>query len=580
MLMELSIRDFAIIDQISVNFRNGLTVLTGETGAGKSIIIDAIQLLAGGRGSVEFVRHGSKKAEIEGLFSIEGYHPVYDKGEEFGVEIEEDGMVVLHRTITSQGKSICRINGKLVTLAILREFGKTLIDIHSQHETQSLMDAERHIELLDLYAHKEIIPAKDEYRKLYAKFQTLQKRYRELNDNEQEMAQRLDLLEFQWNELQAAELQPNEDVLLTEERNRLVNYEKIYAGIHGAYQALYGEQKGLDWVSHALNALEGAQDYDEQIKKMTEEMSNHYYLMEEMTFQLSSQLEQLEFDPERLDVIESRLNEINRLKKKYGESVEEILEYSSRIEEEMEEIKNKDSHLAKLESDIKDVGQDAALEAKHLQDIRMKASKELAIAIQQELKGLYLDKAAFSVDIQTKKGQQEDPLFEGKNVKLLPNGFDIVKFLITTNPGEPMKEIHKVASGGELSRVMLALKKIFSKHQGVTSVIFDEVDTGVSGRVAQAIAEKIYGISEGSQVLCISHLPQVASMADTHLQIEKHVTGERTATSVHELEEKEKVEEISRMITGAELTETTKEHARELLELAARYKVGDHSTSH
>ncbi|MFG6114394.1 DNA repair protein RecN [Halobacillus sp. MO56] len=579
MLMELSIRDFAIIDQISVNFKDGLTVLTGETGAGKSIIIDAIQLLAGGRGSVEFVRYGSKKAEIEGLFSVEGYHPVYDKGEEFGVDIEEDGMIVLHRTITSQGKSICRVNGKLVTLAILREFGKTLIDIHSQHETQSLMDVERHIELLDLYADKEITQAKEEYLKLYDKYQSLRVRFRELNDNEQEMAQRLDLLEFQWNELQAAELEPNEDTVLTEERNRLVNYEKIYSGIQDAYQALYGEQKGLDWVSHALTALEGAKDYDEQIKKMSEEMSNHYYLMEEMTFQLSSQLEQLEFDPDRLNEIESRLNEINRLKKKYGQSVEEILEYSSKIEEEIEEIKNKDSHLAKLESDIKEIGQDAALEAKQIQDIRVKASEDLANAIQQELKGLYLEKASFAVDIQTKSGQEDDPVFEGRNVKLMSSGFDLVKFLITTNPGEPLKEIHKVASGGELSRVMLALKKIFSKHQGVTSVIFDEVDTGVSGRVAQAIAEKIYGISESSQVLCISHLPQVASMADTHLQIEKHVSGDRTSTSLTELTQKDKIDEISRMITGAELTDTTREHAKELLELAIKHKSNEHIKS-
>ncbi|WP_028783159.1 DNA repair protein RecN [Thalassobacillus devorans] len=579
MLMELSIRDFAIIDQISVNFKDGLTVLTGETGAGKSIIIDAIQLLAGGRGSVEFVRHGSKKAEIEGLFSVEGYHPVYDKGEEFGVDIEEDGMIVLQRTITSQGKSICRVNGKLVTLAILREFGKTLIDIHSQHETQSLMDVEQHIELLDLYADKEIKQAKEEYQKLYDKYQSLRKRYRELNDNEQEMAQRLDLLEFQWNELQAAELKPDEDTVLTEERNRLVNYEKIYSGLHDAYQALYGEQKGLDWVSHALTALEGAKDYDEQINKMSEEMSNHYYLMEEMTFQLSSQLEQLEFDPERLDDIESRLNEINRLKKKYGQSVEEILEYSSKIEEEIEEIKNKDSHLAKLEDDIKEIGQDAVLEAKQIQDIRVKASKNLSHAIQQELKGLYLEKASFAVDIQTKEGQQDDPEFDGRNVKLMPSGFDLVKFLITTNPGEPLKEIHKVASGGELSRVMLALKKIFSKHQGVTSVIFDEVDTGVSGRVAQAIAEKIYGISEASQVLCISHLPQVASMADTHLQIEKHVSGDRTSTSLQELTLHDKIDEISRMITGAELTDTTREHAKELLELAFKYKSKEHIKS-
>ncbi|MBM7552346.1 DNA repair protein RecN [Thalassobacillus pellis] len=580
MLTELSIRDFAIIDQISINFQEGLTVLTGETGAGKSIIIDAIQLLAGGRGSVEFVRHGSKKAEIEGLFQvIDHTHTVYTVGEEFGVEIEEDGMVVLNRTITSQGKSICRVNGKLVTLGILREFGKSLIDIHSQHETQSLMDVDRHIDLLDLFAARELAQAKLEYQRIYTKYRSLVKRFKDLSENEQEMAQRLDLLEFQSSELHEAELQPEEDGHLTEERSRLVNYEKIYESIHDAYQALYGEQKGLDWLSHALTALEGAQDFDEEIAKMSEEMSNHYYLIEEMTFKLSSQMEQLEFDPERLNEIEARLNEINRLKKKYGQTVEEILEYLSRIEEEIDEIKNKDSHLAKLENEIDEHGEDAALEAKHLHDIRMKASKELAGDIHNELKDLYLDKASFAVDIQIREGSNQEPILDGKNVRLMPNGFNLVKFLITTNPGEPLKDIHKVASGGELSRIMLALKNIFSKHQGVTSVIFDEVDTGVSGRVAQAIAEKIHGISEGSQVLCISHLPQVAAMADTHLQIEKHVIEDRTSTSVVELTDQHKVDEISRMITGAELTETTREHARELLELARKHKAKEQMES-
>ncbi|KHE71798.1 DNA repair protein RecN [Halobacillus sp. BBL2006] len=572
MLTELSIRDFAIIDHISITFKEGLTVLTGETGAGKSIIIDAIQLLSGGRGSVEFVRHGTKKAEIEGLFTVEPDHPIYQKGSQFGVEINEDGMVVLHRTITHQGKSICRVNGKLVTLGILKEFGHTLIDIHSQHETQSLMDPDRHIELLDMFASTELVTSMKEYGDVYEKYRSLLKRYKELSENEQEMAQRLDLLEFQLRELQGAELQPHEDEELSEERNKLMNYEKIYQGIHDAYNSLYGEQKGLDWLSHAMTSIESISDFDDQLSKMSEELSNSYYLIEEMTFQLSSQMAELEFDPERLNQIESRLNELNRLMKKYGASVEDMLEYSSRIEEEIDEIRNKDSHLSKMERQIDELGQDAVLEAKNIHDIRSKASDVLSEYIHEELKDLYLEKASFAVDIQVKEGRQNEPLFDGIPVHLQPNGFDIVKFLITTNPGEPLKEIHKVASGGEMSRIMLALKRIFSRHQGVTSVIFDEVDTGVSGRVAQAIAEKIHGISEGSQVLCISHLPQVAAMADTHVRIEKRVDNDRTFTGVTELKYEEKADEISRMMTGAELTETTLEHARELLTLAEKHK--------
>ncbi|SDL62962.1 DNA repair protein RecN [Sediminibacillus halophilus] len=573
MLTELSIKDFAIIDEISITFNEGLTVLTGETGAGKSIIIDAVQLLTGGRGSVEFVRYGAKKADIEGLFIIDDlHHPIFEKGRHFGVDINDDGMIVLQRTITANGKSICRVNGKLVTLAILKELGKTLIDIHSQHETQSLMEVDRHIELLDLYVRDELGQVKSDYLRLFEKFQALRKRYRELSENEQEMVQRLDLLEFQLKEIQEAELSPMEDETLSEERDKLNNYEKIYQGIHDAYNALYGEQKGLDWLSLALNGLESASEYDEESASKKEEFSNHYYVLEEFTFDLRNFLDSMEFDPERLNVIESRLNEINRLKKKYGQSVTEILEYAAEVEDEIDQITNRESHLSKLQNQIAELGEDALLEARHMHDIRKKAAETLSDSIHKELKDLYLEKAAFGVDIQMRRGKEGDPQLEGVPVSMQANGFDLVKFLITTNPGEPLKEINKVASGGELSRIMLALKKIFSKHQGVTSVIFDEVDTGVSGRVAQAIAEKIHGIATGSQVLCISHLPQVASMADTHLLIEKHVSDERTSTSVVELDTESSVEEISRMITGAEMTETTKEHARELIKLAEKFK--------
>ncbi|SIS36954.1 DNA repair protein RecN [Salimicrobium flavidum] len=572
MLTELTIRDFAIIDYVSLTLKDGLTVLTGETGAGKSIIIDSIQLLTGARGSVEFVKHGAKRAEIEGLFNVEGNHSVFEKGKEFGVDIEDDGMVVLQRSITHQGKSICRVNGKLVTLGILKEFGKSLIDIHSQHETQSLMDPDRHIELLDTYAEQELKQPKQEYTKQYEKYKSLKKRYKELSDNEQEMAQRLDLLQFQWSELDEAELQPKEDEELTEERDKLSNFEKIYSGLNDTYEALYGEQKGMDWLSHAMMSLDSTADYDENYKRMSEELSNAYYMVEELTFRLSTEMEGLEFDPERLNEIEERLDEINRLKRKYGQSVEEILEHKDKVEAEINEINNKDSFLSKLEAEIEDVTEDLLLEAQHIHDIRADAAEQLVNAVHGELKDLYLEKAVFDVSVEKRKGSKDSPALNGRQVSLTSSGFDEVRFMITTNPGEPMKPLHKIASGGEMSRIMLALKQIFSRHQGITSVIFDEVDTGVSGRVAQAIAEKIFKISVNSQVLCISHLPQVAAMADTHVQIQKNVSDNKTETNAKELDKNEKIEEVARMISGSELTKTTLQNGQELLNLAESFK--------
>lgn len=565
MLTELSIRNFAIIDQISITFNEGLTVLSGETGAGKSIIIDAIQLLAGGRGSVEYVRHKANRAEIEGLFSIESaVHPIYEVGKQYGIEITDE-QVVLERTITKSGKSICRVNSKLVTLAILREFGKTLIDIHSQHETQSLMDVDNHILLLDLYDSQRINQAKEEYGYLYDKLQRLKQRYKQLNENEQETAHRQDLLEFQLNELEQANLTPNEDEILEQERNSLANFEKIHSSLQDAYNALYGEGKGLEWVNQAMMVLSDKGDVDPFINEKADEIANHYYSLETMAFDFRNYIDQLQFNPERLNEIEARLNEINRLKKKYGETVNEMMTYAAKVEEELEEITNKDFHLTALVDEIEDVEKDAMLEAKQLHDLRKQAAIALTKEIHEELKGLYLEKATFQISFET----TDQP-------KLNKNGFDTLRFMISTNPGEPLKDLTKVASGGELSRIMLVLKKIFAKHQGVTSVIFDEVDTGVSGRVAQAIAEKIYEISNASQVLCITHLPQVAAMADTHKLIEKLEKKERTSTKVTELSSEQQMEELSRMITGTKLTETAKEHAKEMLDLATSFKKKNH----
>lgn len=560
MLIELSIKNFAIIESLSISFEKGLTVLSGETGAGKSIIIDAIHLLVGGRGSSEFVRHGEEKAEIEGLFQIDSeQHPLYIRAQEFGIDVDE-GMIVLRRDIYKSGKSVCRINGKLVTISILREIGGALVDIHGQHEHQELMDDSRHLSLLDQFGGEEIAKRLEEYENTYRLYDKTLRNLKALSENEQKMAHRLDLISFQLEEIQNADLKIDEDDQLYEEKSKLTNFEKIHESLNLSYSALQGENKGLDWLGLVMNHLETAAAIDSSYKELSESVTNSFYLLEDVTRTLRNELGVLEYDPERMSGIEERLNEINGLKRKYGKTIEEVLEYGAKIEEELDTLQNKETHIEQLQKELHSLEKDLSIEARELSNMRQKCAGVLTEWIHRELQELYMEKTIFEVRFTSDFGS------------FSPTGSDKVEFFLSTNPGEPLKPLSKIASGGELSRIMLALKSIFSKHQGVTSIIFDEVDTGVSGRVAQAIAEKIYRVSVDSQVLCISHLPQVAAMSDTHLYIAKQIRDGRTRTSVQKLDENEKIKEIGRMISGVEITDLTKEHAKELLHLAKEMK--------
>ncbi|MBY0122450.1 DNA repair protein RecN [Bacillus sp. S/N-304-OC-R1] len=561
MLTELSIRNFAIIEALSISLEKGLTVLSGETGAGKSIIIDAIHLLVGGRGSSEFVRHGEEKAEIEGLFQIEDLnHPLYKKAYEFGIDLEE-GMIVLRRDISKSGKSVCRINGKLVTISTLREIGSTLIDIHGQHEHQELMDEVKHIYLLDQFGGEKIAEALTEYQQVFHTYEQKQKYLKTLSENDQQMAHRLDLIQFQFDEIQNANLKLNEDEELFEERKKLSNFERIFSSLKAGYDGLQGEQRGLDWIGMVMSHVEDAAEIDPAYKELAETVSNSFYQLEDAMRTLRNELDFLEYNPERLAEIEDRLNEIQQLKRKYGKTIEEILEYAAKIEEEIETLQNKETHIGKLEKEIASLKKDLLIEAEEVSKLRKKTAVHLTKLIHNELKELYMEKTVFEVN------------FDRDFDAFTKNGVDRIEFYLSTNPGEPLKPLSKIASGGELSRIMLALKSIFSKHQGVTSIIFDEVDTGVSGRVAQAIAEKIHHVAVNSQVMCISHLPQVAAMSDTHLYITKDIKNGRTKTTVKPLNEAEKIKEIGRMISGVEITDLTKKHAEELLQLANKIKV-------
>ncbi|MET3574806.1 DNA repair protein RecN [Bhargavaea ullalensis] len=560
MLRELSIKNFAIISELSISFDSGLTVLTGETGAGKSIIIDAVQLLAGGRGSSEFIRHGEKKAELEGMFILDNpAHAVFRKLEENGISHEE-GTVILRRDIAQSGKSTCRINGKLVTIAILREIGASIIDIHGQHETQELMDEQRHVLLLDQFGWESVAPAKESYTKLFERYSKLRRRLTQYEDSEQQIAHKIDLYRFQIGEIDDAGFHDQEEEELTEERSRLKNFHTIYERIASAYEAIQGESKGLDWTGAAMSDLEHAATVDPAVGEQSTAVSDAFYTLQDAAFSLKGLMDEMEFDPVRLDEVEQRLALLQSMKRKYGSDIPEIIAYREKIGSELEKLENRDERLREDRGEIDALEEDLKVEAEELAVLRRRAAEDLSEAIHRQLKELYMEKAEFSVSFSPRERFDRE-------------GAEDVTFLISANVGEPLKPLAKVASGGELSRIMLALKSIFSKHQEVTSIIFDEVDTGVSGRVAQSIAEKIAAISIHSQVLCISHLPQVAAMADHHLLIRKDVTGDRTETTVEELAGVGRTEELSRMMTGAEMTELTKQHADELLRMAEERKI-------
>lgn len=557
----MTIKNFAIIESLSLTFQEGMTVLTGETGAGKSIIIDALGLLVGGRGSADFIRHGEERLELQGLFALaEDNLACRNALIENGIDASDD-MVVLERSLFRSGKNSCRINGKLVTTVLLRQIGSKLIDIHSQHEHQELMNEEFHLSLLDRFASDKIKPALTKYQTNFKEYQTIEKEWQNWTKNERELAQRLDMLRFQQQEIENADLQAGEEDRLLEQKNILANFEKLNENLQGAYAAIQGEPGGLEFVGEAMRQMETAASIHTDYKAVSEAISSSYYMLEDSMSQIRQSLDQLEFQPEELNQIESRLNDLNQLKRKYGKTIEDIIQYEQEISSEMEKLTDSESHVGHLETKLATLKTELTKQAATLTDIRKKAAVTLEKQIKQELNQLYMEKAIFSVR------------FEANKMELTELGQDSVVFYMSTNPGEPLKPLAKIASGGELSRMMLALKTIFSRHQGITSIIFDEVDTGVSGRVGQAIAEKIYAVSVGSQVLCISHLPQVAAMANHHYYITKKVQNKRTTTSVTVLKGVEKVEEISRMIAGIEVTELTKQHAKEMIEQAEKVKL-------
>lgn len=550
MLLEISIKNFAIIEEISLTFENGMTVLTGETGAGKSIIIDAMNLMLGARASLDVIRHGANKAEIEGLFSVGENAALTQILEENGIEVTEE--LIIRREILQNGRSIGRINGQMVNLTTLRAVGQYLVDIHGQHDQEELMKPNMHIRMLDEFGDSQFASVKKHYQDLFEHYRRLRQRVLTKQKNEQEHKARIEMLEFQIAEIEAAALKSGEDQALNQKRDKLLNHKHIADTLTNAYVMLDDEEfSSLSNIRSAMNDLMTLEEFDADYKDMSSNVSEAYYILEEVTKQLGDVIDKLDFDAGSLQQIEARLEVIYSITRKYGGSVDDVLDYYENITKEYNLLTGNDESSDDMEKDLKRLEKELIVAAENLSQERHQLAKNLEAEIKQELADLYMEKADFQV--QFSKG------------KFNRDGNEAIEFYISTNPGEGFKPLVKVASGGEISRLMLAIKSAFSRKEDKTSIVFDEVDTGVSGRVAQAIAQKIYKIGSHGQVLAISHLPQVIAIADYQFFIEKRSDENTTVSTVRLLSEEERVEEIAKMLAGSDITEMAREQARELL---------------
>lgn len=550
MLLELSINNFAIIKSITVKFQAGMTVLTGETGAGKSIIIDAMNLLLGSRASSDYIRRGEDKAEIEGLFAISLTSKLAKQLYLLGIELDEAQLIV-KREIYRTGRSICRINGHLVTLTNLKDIGSALVDIHGQHEHQELMQQAHHIELLDQFGNQDFKSLKANYQTIFYDYAKLHKQMVERQNNQVKFNQRLHELKASMDEIGAANLEIGEEEQLRKKRLQLQNQQTIVHHLLESLNILQNEEfSPNDLLGQISSKLTQLSDFDPDYPKLVDQIAILSDGLSEITNQLENKLDQFDYQDESLDEIEERLSLIERLERRYGETIPEVLDYFQVISEEYDEMQAIELADTGLQSKAKGLKKELVRQGDALNTARRKIASDLEQAIEQQFKELYLEKAKFQVTF--------------SKAKYSVNGNERVEFFISMNPGEGFKPLAKTASGGELSRIMLALKAIFT-NETQTAIVFDEVDTGVSGRVAQSIANKIHKISKHSQVLCISHLPQVAAIADFQYFIEKVSDGQTTETRVKVLSFEERVNEVARMLAGETVTELTIEHAKELL---------------
>ena len=551
MLKELKIKNLAIIDNLTVRFDKGLNILSGETGAGKSIIVDALGLALGDRAQSDLIKSGEKEATVQAYFEIEDHNSFPD----IGIDISEG--LVLRRTLSFSGKSRAYINDSMVTLQTLSEIGKSLVDIHSQHEHQSLLTPEKQRMLLDSYG--KLDTEKEKVASFFSEVQTLKTEYNELKEKIKERAHRLDLLKFQINEINTSTLKLGEKETLEDEKKILANMNKLIEWTETAYLLLYdSEGSCTERLSKVTAQLREISSIDNSMEDTLKLLESAKPLIEDASINLREYRDRYDFEPGRLETVEDRLELIKRLEKKYGDGIEAILKYKDDAEEELKGLEFSDERLAALEEELISKEKSLLEAAKILSEKRKKTAKKIEELIENILKELAIGKAEFRIDIRQETGD------DGK-YKISSHGIDRIEFLFSANPGEPLKPLSKIISGGELSRVMLALKTILADVDNVPVLIFDEVDAGIGGKTAESVGRKLDMISEKHQLLCITHLPQIASFGDFHLKIEKTNKNNKVHVEVKELYGKERLDEIARMLSG-KITEISLKHAGELLE--------------
>lgn len=543
MLAGLDIKNIALIEQLSLELGEGMTVLTGETGAGKSIIIDAVNLLLGARTNKTLVRYGTEKAVVQGLFSVG--EDISGLLFELGIDAEDE--VVVRREITADGKSVCRINGALVPQNVLRDVGAYLINIHGQQDNQALLTPSRHIDFLDTYAKTDL----SAFSQLYSKRKEILKQIEKLTQNEQERLERIDLLKYQVEEISGAELSLGEKEELLESKKIIENAEKIAGAIGEAYNALYEENSAYDGISVAAQALSKIDGIDEKIDEIASKITDIQYIIEDCVHELKAFADGVEYDEQTLNDIEERLDIITKLERKYGGNTEAALAYLENAGAELLMLENADETANELSEELLELEKEMRSEAEKISKKRAAAAKKLQAEIEAALCELSMPKVKFEILIEKTDYTQK--------------GADSVEFMISPNVGEPLKPLVQIASGGELSRVMLAVKSIVADN--VDTLIFDEIDTGVSGSAAQKIAKKLSGLSKDKQIICVSHQPQLAAAADNHLKIEKLDDNQRTVTRLTKLSQEERISELARIIDGDNITETAINHAKEMLGL-------------
>lgn len=570
MLQQLEIHNIALIDRVSIELGKGLNILTGETGAGKSIIIDSINAILGERLSRDLIRTGREKASVQAIFHATG-KPIEQFLANMGIEPEDDGTLIVSRDFTLSGKNICRINGSMVTVSTLKELGELLIDIHGQHDNQSLLRTESHVELLDSFAGEELQKVKQNYHELLEKQRSLKSKLKNFSGDRKDRERKIDLLKYQIDEIRKAKLKPAEEEELNRQRMVMSSSEKVLTALSKAYGCLFSGDdisgSAMDRINASVSELSSIARIDEKYQAISKRLEDLSYQLEDITEDIRRERDGVEYNPDLLEEIEERLDLIFRLKKKYGSSIPEVLEYCKSIEKELEEIHKSEEIVEAILGELGSISQEMLKLAKQIHELRKSAADVLESKIGQELDELEMKRAQFKVSLDF-----DDTLDSNGERKFTVQGLDRIEFLISPNAGEPLKPLAKIASGGEMSRVMLAIKTILANVDQVPTLIFDEIDTGISGRAAQKVGEKLAFISAGHQVICVTHLAQIACMADSHFLIEKVSENESTSTHVSKMTGKEIHNEVARIIGGTNISGITLKHAEEMIKLARKFK--------